>query len=99
MATPISDDQSRRQVVEPARQFVTAGALRVASGTYLLQSCSAEERPPYRGQAYLTFEVPTVAKTRGMFAHLAEAMTAMRLAGRHHARPPSRRLDAGQGTV
>lgn len=76
ISAPISDEQSRRQVVEPARQFVTAGALRIASGTYLLQSCSAEERPPYRGQAYLTFEVPTVAKTRGMFAHLAEAMTA-----------------------
>lgn len=77
MATvvPMSDADSRRQVVEPARQFVSAGSLRVSSGTYLLQSCSSEDRPPYRGQAYLTFEVPAVAKTRAMFAGLADAMT------------------------
>jgi hypothetical protein len=75
-ASPMSDEQSRRQVVEPARQFVSAGSLRVASGTYVLQSCSDEGRPPYRGQAYLTFEVPTMAKMRVMFADLADAMTA-----------------------
>ena len=73
---PLSDDQSRRQVVEPARRFINAGSLRVASATYLLESCSAEERPPYRGQAYLLFEVPTITKTRAVFADLARAMTA-----------------------
>lgn len=72
--TPLSDDQSRRQVLEPARRFIDAGSLRVASGTYLLVSCSAEERPPYRGQAYLLFEVPTITQTRAVFADLARAM-------------------------
>ena len=72
----LSDDQARRQVVEPARRFIDAGSLQVASGTYLLKSCSAEELPPYRGQAYLLFEVPTITKTRAVFADLARAMTA-----------------------
>jgi len=72
----MSDDQSRRQVLEPARRFIDAGSLRVDSGTYLLKSCSAEELPPYRGQAYLLFEVPTITRTRAVFADLARAMTA-----------------------
>jgi len=74
---PLSDDQSRRQVLEPARQFVDVGSLRVGSGTYLLASCSAEERPPYQGQVYLTFEVPAVTQTRAVFADLARAMTSL----------------------
>lgn len=73
---PLNDHQSRGQVVEPARQFIDAGSLRVASGTYVLKSCSAEELPPYRGQAYLLFEIPTITKTRGVFADLAHAMAA-----------------------
>ena len=72
--TPLNDAQSRGQVLEPARQFIDAGSLRVASGTYLLKSCSAEERPPYRGQAYLLFEVPSITQTRAVFAGLARTM-------------------------
>lgn len=73
---PQSDEETRRQVLDPARQFVDAGSLRVSSATYLLRSCGAEERPPYRGQVYLLFAVPTVAKTRAVFADLAGAMRA-----------------------
>lgn len=73
---PQSDEESRRQVLDPARQFVDAGSLQVSSATYLLRSCGAEERPPYRGQLYLLFAVPSVAKTRAVFAGLADAMTA-----------------------
>jgi hypothetical protein len=74
-AEPMSDDQSRRQVLDPARQFIDAGSLRVETATYVLMSCSAEDGPPYRGRVYLTFEVPTVAKTRAVFADLARAMS------------------------
>lgn len=74
--TPMNDEQSRSQVVDPARQIVDAGALRVATGTYLLVSCSAEDGPPYRGKVYLTFEVPSVTRTRAVFADLAREMSA-----------------------
>lgn len=72
---PMSDDQSRRQVLDPARQFIDAGSLRVDTATYLLMSCSAEDGPPYRGRVYLTFEVPTIAETGAVFADLARAMS------------------------
>ena len=72
---PMSDDQSRRQVLDPARQFIDAGSLRVDTATYVLMSCSAENDPPYRGRVYLTFEVPPVAQTRAVFADLARAMS------------------------
>jgi hypothetical protein len=71
----MSDDQARRQVLDPARQFIDAGSLRVDTATYLLMSCSAEDGPPYRGRVYLTFEVPTIAETRAVFADLARAMS------------------------
>jgi len=73
---PMSDDQSRRQVLDPARQFIDAGSLRVDTASYVLMSCSAEDGPPYRGRVYLTFEVPTVAKTRAVFTDLGRAMSA-----------------------
>ena len=72
---PMSDAQSRGQVLDPARQFIDAGSLRVDNATYVLISCTAEDGPPYRGRVYLTFEVPTVAKTRAVFADLARAMS------------------------
>lgn len=73
---PMDDDQTRRQVIDPARRFVDAGSLSVETGTYLLMSCSAEDRPPYRGRVYLTFGVPSVAETRAVFSDLASAMSA-----------------------
>lgn len=75
-APPLSDDQARRQVIDPARQFIDAGPLAVDTATYVLMSCSGEDLPPYRGRAYLTFEVPSVAQTRAVFADLARAMSA-----------------------
>jgi hypothetical protein len=71
----MTDDQSRGQVLDSARQFIDAGSLRVDTATYVLMSCSAEDRPPYRGRVYLTFEVPAVAKTRAVFADLARVMS------------------------
>ena len=75
-APPLSDEQARRQVIEPGRQFIDAGSLQVDTATYVLMSCSGEDLPPYRGRAYLTFEVPSVTQTRAVFADLARAMSA-----------------------
>ena len=44
----MNDDQSRRRVLEPARQFVRRVHSGWMTGTYLLMSCSTEDRPPYR---------------------------------------------------
>lgn len=72
---PLTDEQSRRQVLDPARQFVSIGGLTGATGGYLLMSCSTEEQPPYQGTAYVNFDLPSIAATPGYFRDIARAMT------------------------
>lgn len=85
--TPLSDAQSRSQVIEVARQFAGAGKLRAPTAGYLLVSCSSAEQPPYQGIVYLTFDVPRVAETKAYFDEIENAMTA---AGWRRGEPPGR---------
>ena len=72
---PLSDAQSRQQVLEPARQFVAAG-LQSPSASYLLMSCTNDEEPLYQGSVYLNFDVPSITETPAYFRRIAAAMTA-----------------------
>ncbi|MCW1960202.1 MAG: hypothetical protein KIH64_016985 [Mycobacterium sp.] len=83
----LSDEQSRQQVLEPARHFVGAGRMRSVNAGYLLSSCASEEQPPYQGLVYLNFDVPAVAQTRAYFAEIANAMVAR---GWREGLPPGR---------
>ncbi len=55
---PLSDDQSKAQVVEPAKEVVAAAKLRSPAAGYILMSCKNETDPPYQGSIYLTFDLP-----------------------------------------
>lgn len=80
-----SDDEARQQVLEPARQFVSAGQLKAVNGTYLLLSCASEEKPPYQGAMYVNFDIPSIAETPVYFRQIAKAMTER---GWHEGLPP-----------
>ena len=54
-AAPLTDEQSRDQVVNAARQIVTAAQLRGVSGGYTFLSCTNEKDPPYQAAVYLNF--------------------------------------------
>ena len=82
---PLTDDQSRQQVLESARQFAGAGKMKALNATYLLASCTSEEQPPYQGLVYLNFYVPTVAETRAYFKQISDAMVTR---GWHEGLPP-----------
>lgn len=73
-AVPLTDDEARGQVLEPARQFVEAGRLRASSASYLLMSCSGDDQPPYQGTVYLDFDVPTITETPALFRAIAAGM-------------------------
>ncbi len=87
VAVPLTDQQSRQQVLESASHFVRAGKLRSIDAGYLLASCGAEGKPPYQGTVYLNFDVPAVAATRAYFREIAAAMTAR---GWREGLPPGR---------
>ena len=55
---PLSDEQSKAQVVEPAKEIVALAKLHSAVGGYILMSCKNRTDPPYQGAIYLTFDVP-----------------------------------------
>jgi hypothetical protein len=76
VANPLTDQQSKSQVLEPARDIVAAGDLNGVSGTYILMSCKSEDDPPYQGAIYLNFDVPGVLETPKFFRAIASAMTA-----------------------
>jgi len=86
-AHPLSDEQTKLQVIEPARQFVGAGHLKAATATYILMSCKNIDEPPYQGAIYLNFDVPSLAETSEYFTEVVTAMTAR---GWTEAQPPNR---------
>jgi hypothetical protein len=57
-AHPLTDEQTRAQVIEPAKQIVAVGDLQGAVGGYILMSCKNQTDPPYQGAIYLTFDLP-----------------------------------------
>jgi hypothetical protein len=85
-AQPLSDEQTKTQVIEPAKQIVTVADLRGASGGYILMSCRNEADPPYQGEIYATFDLPTSVD---YFDRVAAAMVPR---GWHKGLPPNQYL-------
>lgn len=84
---PMTGEQVKRQVLEPARHFVGAGRLESPTASYLLMPCTTEERPPYQGRVYVNFDVPSITETPAYFRAIAEAMKAR---GWREGLPPNR---------
>lgn len=87
---PQNDEQSRQQVLGPARQIIAAGSLRHSDASYLLASCTTEDQPPYQGTVYVGFAVPSVVETRALFRQIAQTMTTQ---GWRVGLPPGRHPD------
>ncbi|MCV7091651.1 hypothetical protein [Mycobacterium interjectum] len=75
-ANPVTDDQSRAQVVESARQIVALARLQTASAGYTLMSCKNRDEPPYQGAIYLTFALPAGARPDAFFPTVAATLAA-----------------------
>lgn len=82
---PITDDQARAQVVEPARQIVSIAALQGATGGFMLMSCKNEQDPPYQGTLYVDFQLPNA----DAIAHLRQIASAMVAHGWTEGVPPN----------
>jgi hypothetical protein len=73
---PVSDDQSRAQVLESAKHIVTVAGLQTTNAGYLLMSCKDRDEPPYQGAIYLTFALPAEAGADTYFPTIAGALVA-----------------------
>ncbi|MCA2244762.1 hypothetical protein JF781_20595 [Mycobacterium sp. WUMAC-067] len=52
---PMSDDQTKAQVIEPAKQIVAAANLDGVSGAFSFASCNDQGDTPYQGTVTLSF--------------------------------------------
>ncbi|WP_197507903.1 hypothetical protein [Mycobacterium sp. 852014-52450_SCH5900713] len=73
-ASPVSDDQSKAQVVQSAQHIVTATGLQASSAGYSLMSCKNRDDPPYQGSIYLTFSLPATAPADTYFGRFAATL-------------------------
>ncbi len=55
---PLSDDESRAQVVDPARQLAAAAGLNVTNATFGWEWCNDQGDPPYHGRVDVAFKLP-----------------------------------------
>jgi hypothetical protein len=55
---PLSDDEARAQVVDPAREVVKAANLEITYATFEWESCNDQGDPPYHGRVDVIFTVP-----------------------------------------
>ncbi|ETW26719.1 hypothetical protein MGAST_00490 [Mycobacterium gastri 'Wayne'] len=51
----MTDDQTKAQVIEPAKQLVAAANLQGVSGGFSFASCNDQGDPPYQGTVTITF--------------------------------------------
>lgn len=61
---PLSDEQSRAQVVEPVRELAAAAGLDVIYATFAWEWCSDQGEPPFHGRVDATFKLPAEVTDR-----------------------------------
>jgi hypothetical protein len=84
-----TDEQTKAEVVEQAKQVVAIAALPSPTGGYLLMSCTNRDDPPYQGAVYLDFTLPADARVDEYFRGIATALVARAW---HEGLPPNQHL-------
>ncbi|OBH16797.1 hypothetical protein [Mycolicibacter sinensis] len=73
----LTDEQSRAQVVEPAKQIVRAAGLHDFTASFRFESCNDQNEAPYRGVATVIFTFPTDADEQTYIGQVAATMTGL----------------------
>ncbi len=75
-AHPLTDGQSKAQVLDTARQFVAAGRLTGTTGSYILMPCEEDDDPVYQGSLYVNFDLPPIRDIPKFFREIARNLSA-----------------------
>ena len=62
--SPLTDEQSRDQVVNATRQIIDVAHLHGVSGSSVFLSCTSLHDPPYQAAVYLNFQLPETNSVR-----------------------------------
>lgn len=73
----LNDEQTRAQVVEPAKQIVQAAQLHDFTASFRFESCNDQNEAPYRGVAEVVFTFPADADQQAYIDHIAVTMTGL----------------------
>ncbi|BDB42497.1 putative lipoprotein LppJ [Mycobacterium kiyosense] len=72
---PATDQQSRDQAVDAAKNIVAVARLHPTSAGYLLMSCRDRDSAPYQGAVYLTFTLPADTRADTYLPGVAAQLT------------------------
>lgn len=72
----MSDEQTRAQVVDPARRLVRATRLDLRGATFEFDSCTDQQVAPFRGQVGMGFTFPAGADKEKYLDGIVDAMVA-----------------------
>jgi hypothetical protein len=70
-SAPVTDDQSRAQVVDAATEAVRAAGLRVTYASFQWEWCNDQGEPPFHGRVDVTFDLGGAATFPAIAATLA----------------------------
>ncbi|BBX96782.1 hypothetical protein AWC15_17980 [Mycobacterium lacus] len=73
-AHPLSDEQTRAQVIDPAKQIAKVAGLPDVSGVFGWESCNDQGDPPFRGRVDMSFDVPAGVDHDTYFEQIAKTM-------------------------
>ncbi len=72
----MSDEQTRAQVVDPAKRLVQSAKLQLRGATFEFDSCTDQEVAPFRGQVGMGFTFPAGADKETYLDGIIAAMAA-----------------------
>jgi hypothetical protein len=69
-----SDEDTIKQVVDPAKTIVAVAALQDVSGGVGFEACNDQGEPPYRGRLEMGFRIPDDIEPKKYFEQIAKTM-------------------------
>jgi hypothetical protein len=71
---PMSDEQAKAQVVDPAKEIARAAQLRDITGGFSFEACNDQGEPPFRGLVEMGFALPQDMEPKTYFRQIAKTM-------------------------
>jgi hypothetical protein len=87
----LSDEDTMKQVVDPARAIVQTASLQDVSGGFGFEACNDQGDPPFRGRLEMGFRIPDDTEPEKYFKHIADTMVNQGV-GWYDGPPPGKRL-------